>query len=265
MILVITHACLFADLIITRQEGDFVSQEIYSQGKFAEVIDNRVVSVWDFRNMTLMMIGYEINAYTIIDFNSFKKEITKQTNAEIAKEVDSLDDETKNMMIESTKALYSRLAPRVRVVEDTVMIANYPSFEYKVLNDTLTIQRLWISPKLKEEIGKEIPIASMQKVEALFKERRAKLLAALGLTIDSITEAVEAIEQNGYIMKRFDYGMRTKSNPAIYAAVESVDNSISEVSHMKVDNAVFLPPKGFKKLSYSNYQIQMIKYMEGLE
>ncbi|MDX9869643.1 MAG: hypothetical protein RBS92_02870 [Candidatus Cloacimonadales bacterium] len=265
VILAVWISYSFADMIITRQEGNNFSQEIYAKGRFAEVINNRVVSVWDFRNMQLTLVNYDIKSYTQISFDNFKAEIARQTDAEIQIELDNLDDETKRLMIESTNTLFAGLIPRLDIIRDTVMIANYPSLEYKVLNDTLLIQRIWISKKAREDIAKEIPIESMKHVESIFKEKRSKHLGALGLHVDGITQLVEAVEQNGYIMKRFDYGIRTKSNPSIYKTIESIQNEITDISHMTVDEAIFLPPKNFKSLKYNDYQIRLIKYLESLE
>ncbi|HOD54637.1 MAG TPA: hypothetical protein PKJ08_08940 [Candidatus Cloacimonadota bacterium] len=265
LVLIIWQIYVYADMIITRQEGMNTSKEIYARGQFAEVINDRVVSVWDFRNMTLTMVNYDIKSYTRISYDDFKKEIEKQTKAEIKKELSELDPDRKKQMAEATKALFARLVPRMDMIRDSIMIAGYPSLEYKVFNDTLLIQRIWISKKVKDDMMKEIPFESMKKVESIFKQKRKMKLDAMGLNVDSITQLVEMIEQNGYIMKRFDYGIRTKSNPKIYASVESVNNEITEISHMKVDDKVFSMPKGFKKLSYSQYQIKLIQYMEANE
>ncbi len=265
LLLVVWQIYAYADLIITRQEGLNVSKEIYANGQFAEVINDRVVSIWDFRNMTLTLVNYDIKAYTRISYDDFKYEIKRQTEAELKKEMSQLDPERKQKMTEATKALFSRLVPRMDIVRDTVLIAGYPSLEYKVFNDTLLIQRIWISKKVKDEISKEIPFDSMKKVESIFKDKRKMKLDAMDLSVDGITQLVEMIEQNGYIMKRFDYGMRTKSNPKIYASVESVKNEISSISNMKVDDKVFSMPKGFKELSYNQYQLKMIRLMESEE
>lgn len=262
IMIMILSVSLNADLIISRNEGNIYSKEIYANGKFAEVINDRVVSVWDFRNMTLMLINYDLKAYTVISYDDFKKELKKQNQAEIEYELNSTDEEARKLKADATKSLFSRLAPRMEIVRDTVLIAKYPSIEYRVLNDTLLVQRIWISKTVKDMIAKEIPYDSMKKVESIFKENRKLKLESVGLSIDSITQLVELIEQNGYVMKRFDYGIRMKSNPKVYASVESVQNEISEISLMKVDDHIFQAPKKFKKYSYSQYQLKLIKMME---
>lgn len=262
IVIMILAVSLNADLVISRNEGNILSKEIYANGKFAEVINDRVVSVWDFRNMTLMMINYELKAYTVISYDDFKKELIKQTQAEIEYELSNTDENQRKLKSDATKSLYSRLVPRMQLIRDTVLIANYPALEYRVLNDTLLVQRIWISKKVKDMIANEIPFESMKKVESIFKENRKTKLESVGLSVDSITQLVELIEQNGYVMKRFDYGIRMKSNPKVYATVESVQNEISEISVMKVDDLVFQAPKKFKKYSYSQYQLKLIKMME---
>lgn len=252
---------LFADLIITRDEAGMVSKEIYADGSYAEVINDRVMSVWDFRNMTLMLINYDLKIYTKIDYDNFRIQMERQTDAEIKNEMRNTDEQKRTLSAKATRGLFSRLAPRMEVVDST-MIAGYKSVQYKVSNDTLIAQRLWVSKDLKNSIAKEIPFDSMKKVENIFKHNRKMRLDAMNIPLDGITQLVELIEGNGYVMKRFDYGIRTKSNPKIYATVEAVNNQISNVSNMKVDPKIFGAPTGFKKLPYSKYQLQVIKHAE---
>jgi hypothetical protein len=261
VLLSIVFTAVYADLIITRNESGQISKEIYANGCFAEVINDRVMSVWDFRNMTLSLYNYDLKIYTNIAYDKFKEEMDRQTKAEIDNELKNLPPERRKVYIEATRKLYSRLIPRLEVV-DTTNICGYPSIQFRVLNDTLLAQRIWISKKLREDIGKEIPFGSMKKVESIFKGNRKMKVDAMNIPIDGVTMLAERIENEGYVMKRYDYGIRTKSNPAIYSKIEAVDNCISSVSKMKVDMKIFNAPSGFKKLSYSEYQIQLIKYME---
>ncbi len=260
MLFFVVISC-FADLTITRNESQFITKEIYAYGRFAEIVNNRIVSIWDFRKMELTLIEHDLKIYTTIDFDAFRNEILRQTQARIDKQNSMVDEAQIKQMAEATKKLYSSLKPKMEIV-DTTLICNYPSVQYIIYQDTLKINRLWISRDVKDLISKEIPYHSLKKAENIFKESRKMEMDAVGLYLDRVTLLKERIMDDGYVMRNFDYGTRIKSNPEIYKKVESISNEITEISKMKVDQIIFNIPKNYKSLSYSAYQIALIKANE---
>lgn len=251
----------YADLTISKTEGPFETKEIYADGFFAEVIDNHVVSFWDFRKMQLTLIDHELELYTVVDFDEFRNELIKQTQARIERQKKTIDEAQRKQMSEATRKLYATLKPRLEI-RDTTKICGYPTVQYVIFQDTLMIDRLWISKDMLDLISKEIPISAMKKAESIFKESRDMEMASMNLYLDGVTMLKERVMNDGYIMRHYDYGSRIKSSPSIYKKVESEKNEITQISLMKVDQKVFTVPKKYKFLKYPAYQLALIKANE---
>jgi len=252
---------LWSGVVITRTENGTMTKELYHDQKFAEIYNDHLVSLWDFRAEELTLIDHELKIYTTVSRSDFEQFMNRQNEEQIQRELQSFDEERLRLTRNATLAVYNRIKPQT-FVADTLLICGYQTFEYHILNHEVMNQKIWISPSLQARINLEVNNAAMKKIEKIFKDNRERYFTALGIELDPITIAVEQIENAGYIMKRTDYGLREKADPEHDQRVESSINEISAISEWKIDPAIFTYHTRYQELDFNSYQIAQIKKAE---
>ena len=252
---------LFSALFITRNEADIITKELYHDNYFAELHNDAIVSIWDFNEFELTLINHSLRVYTCIDFESFKATMQRQNQAQIEKELQSIDNDRQKMIVNATLALYNTMKPRFMLV-DTLRVHGFKAFEFHVYNGNIISQKLWISKDLQEKINTEVNYESIQLAENILKENRENYFKSLGIRLDPISVIVEDIEKMGYVTKRIDYGLRDKIDPIKDKEIESQVNEISYILESKIDPDIFTFHKNYRKLSYNDYQMMMIREAE---
>ena len=264
ILLICLYVCtsmLFSAVIITRNEMDVVTKELYHNNYFAEIHNDRIVSLWNFNDFELTLINHSLQVYTTIDFESFKATMQRQNQAQIDSELRNMDDERKKLITDATLALFARMQPRFMLV-DTLSVHGYKTFEFHIYNGNIIAQKLWVSKELQEKINDEVHYESMELAEQILKDNRQKYLTAIGIELDPVSVLVEDLEQMGYIVKRIDYGLRDKIDPEKEKEIEALVNEISDITISNVDPAIFTYHTNYRQLSYNNYQMMMIREAE---
>ena len=259
--LFVITSILFSAVIITRNEMDIITKEMYHDNYFAEIHNDRIVSLWNFNSFELTLVNHNYQVYTTIDFEAFKATMQRQNQAQIDSELRNMDEERKKLISDATKALFARMQPRF-ILADTLSVFGYKTFEFHIYNGSIITQKLWVSKELHEKINEEVNYESMELAESILKENRQKYLAAIGIELDPVSVLVEDLEQMGYIVKRIDYGLRDKADPEKEKEIESLVNEISEILISNVDTAIFTFHQNYRQLSYNDYQIMMIREAE---
>jgi hypothetical protein len=148
------------------------------------------------------------------------------------------------------------------MIADTMMVHGYKAYEYHVFNDNVIVQRVWISRTLQHRINREVNPFSIRRVENILKENRADYLMAMGISIDPITQLVESIENIGYVVKRIDYGLRTRANPAADRIIEENAGTIDSIIEMAVDPAIFTYHQRYRRMNFVEYQVTVLNFGE---
>ena len=261
--LFVCTSVLFSAVIITRNEMDIITKEMYHDNYFAEIHNDRIVSLWNFNDFELTLVNHAMQVYTTIDFEAFKATMQRQNQAQIDSELRGMGEDQKKLIADATMALFGRMQPRF-MLADTLSVHGYKTFEFHVYNGSIIAQKLWVSKELQEKINEEVHYESMELAESILKENRQKYLAAIGIELDPVSVLVEDLEQMGYIVKRIDYGLRDKADPEKEKEIESLVNEISEIVISNVDTAIFTQHLNYRQLSYNNYQMMMIREAERL-
>jgi len=261
-LLLFTAFPLFCGIVITRDEGDIISKELYHQNYFAEIHNNDIVSLYDFNNFEITHIDHKLRIYTSMDFQTFQVEMERQNQAQIESELRANDPEQMKRIASATNALFSQMQAGFILV-DTLDVCGYKSFEYHVYNGAVIQQKLWISKAIQEKIDREVNPANIKQLENVLKNNRAVYLAAMGIGLDPISKVVESIEGVGYIVKRVDYGLRNQSDPDIEYELDQNPSEITEVLERDVEPQVFTAHKRYKKVSYAEYLTAVYNYYGG--
>jgi hypothetical protein len=117
---------------------------------------------------------------------------------------------------------------------------------------------------LQDRINREVPRASIEKVENIFRDNRGNFLFIMGITMDPISILVEQIEGRGYVMQRIDYGLRESADEERDRLVEQLNNTISEILEINVDPIIFsYHQRVYQRLDYDVYQMRVLESMGG--
>jgi hypothetical protein len=251
---------LFAGLVITRVEGDFVSKELYHDNRFAELHNDAVVSIWDFKSDELTLIDHYLGIYTTISFADFTTEMQKQNRYQIESELQQLDEERRVLYANATNNFFRALRPAMSIV-DTIMVAGYSAVEYNFFNDDVITQRMWLSKSLQDRIDKEVNPVNIRRMENIFKANRAEYLRALGIIMDPISVLIEHIESGGYVVRRVDYGLRDRENPEFERLQDENAGFISAVIERGVEPGVFTYHQRYRRLPFTTYQARVLSGM----
>jgi len=254
---------LYPGLVITRSEVGLETKELYHQNKFAELHNDRIVMLWDFDTFELTLINHALRIYTTIGYEEFREYSERQNMAQIRSEIDELGEERIEMMQSATETLYRRIRPRY-TIGDSLIVNGFLAHEYRVYNGNVINQRIWVSRTLQERINREVPRENIQRIENIFKDNRAAFLFVMGIPMDPISRLVQSIEERGYVLKRFDYGIRERANEEYDRAVEEIDNIISDISEVNIDPVIFTFHQRYQRLDYNAYQMRVIRQMERL-
>jgi len=254
LILLFFISPLFPAIIITRDEGDIISKELYHQNYFAEIHNDKIVSLYNFNNFEITHIDHQLRIYTTINFQTFQVEMEKQNQAQIQAELKANDPERMQRIADATNALFSQMQPGFIMV-DTLDVCGYKSFEYHVYNGSVIQQKLWISKTLQERIDREVNPANIKQLENVLKNNRQVYLQAMGIGLDPVSSVVEQIEAVGYIVKRVDYGLRNANDPEFESEMDKDPSEITDILEMNVDPVIFTAHKSYKKISYNEYLI----------
>jgi len=252
LLLFFTALPLFPAIIITRDEGDIISKELYHQNYFAEIHNDKIVSLYDFNNFEITHIDHQLRIYTTINFTTFQVEMERQNQAQIQSELRANDPDRMQRIAAATNALFSQMQPGFIMV-DTLDVCGYKSFEYHVYNGAVIQQKLWISKALQEKIDREVNPANIKQLENVLKNNRQVYLQAMGIGLDPISSVVEQIEAVGYIVKRVDYGLRNAADPELESEMDKDPNQIIDILERDVDPVIFTAHQSYKKVSYSEY------------
>ena len=254
---------LFSALVISRSEMGFESKELYYNNIFAEISNDRIVSMWDFNTFELTLVNHALQIYTTIDFETFMESTARQNRARIENEIEEMGEQRRHMMAQATINLFNRMEPYF-MIADTVRIHGHLAYEYHVFNGELIVQRIWVSRTLQERINREIDPAHIRRVENVFKVNREIYFRSMGIRLDPISTLVESIESIGYVMRRIDYGLNVNRSPDFEREMESQVNIITDISVMNVDPAIFTAHHRLRRLDYNTYQMRLIQAMERL-
>ena len=244
---------LYSGLIITRDEGGLITKELYHQNRFAEIHDDKIVSIWDFNKNELTLVNHQLKIYTTTGFDGFRTEMKKQNKATIESQFREMGEERVKMLASATRGTFRQMRPGFILV-DTTKVHGYKTYQYHVYNGSIIVQKIWISKELQTKIDKEVNPVNIKNIESVFKENRSEYFDAMGIELDPVSSVVEAIEDVGYVVQRVDYGLRSKSDPVAEAEMDKSAGTIDEVLVMSIDSDIFQFHTRYKKVGFSEYQ-----------
>ena len=254
LIIFILTSNLFSAVIISRHELGIVTKELYHQNRFAEIHDDRIVSIWDFNQNELTLINHYLRVYATINFDDFKIQLQMQNRAHIQSQINELGTERIQMMSGATLGLFNQIRAGFILV-DTLDVSGFKAFEFHVYNTNILAQKLWISPDLQKRIDREVQPEKIKAVEAIFKSNRDEYLRAMMIRLDPISSVVEDIEEVGYVVRRVDYGLRSAPNPEFEAEADKLAGFVNDVVVMAIDSEIFNFHKIYKQVSFLEYQV----------
>jgi hypothetical protein len=254
--------------MITRIENGVVSQELYDDNRFAELQDDKIVAVWDFKNDRLTMLNHYLRIYTQISLNDFKLEMKKQNDAQLNTIKAEMEKESakkkkkRNLMNKATLNLFQQMQPALIII-DTINVCGYKSYEYNIYNGEVITQKLWISKALQERINREVEQRKIWALEDIFKDNREQYFQLMGIRLDPVSEIIESIEESGYIVRRSDYGLRAKNDKSFEDNIDKQASFINDVKEIQIEPDYFTKYEQlFTKLSYSAYQVAVLREAE---
>ncbi|MCL2063655.1 MAG: hypothetical protein FWG98_04720 [Candidatus Cloacimonetes bacterium] len=253
--------CLFSAIIISRSEAGIESKELYHENIFAEIHNDRIVSIWDFNSFELTLIHHPLRIYTTVDYETFKNYSQRQNEAQITSDIRAFDDERRQLVADATNTLFRNMRAHFTTI-DTLNIFGYKAYEFHVFNRDVVIQKIWISRDLQERIDREINPLNIKQIEQIFKGNRERYFEALGIQLDPVSQLVEMLEDSGYVVKRVDYGLRDTQNPEYEQEIESIENIITDIQISEIDPEIFTFHQRYRNMDYNDYQMTVIRFVE---
>jgi hypothetical protein len=248
-------------IIIERNEGGMVSQEIYYNNMFLEVENDRIISMWDFNTFELTMINHDLRIFTVIDYESFKREMQQSNQREIESELEQFSEERLALVSTAMRNLYRTMRPAF-MIADSLYIAGFQTMEFHIFNGDAIVQRIWVSRTLQDKIDDIVPRENIRKIENIFLNNRDEFFSALHLELDPVNTLVEMIQGTGYVMRRIDFGLRDTENPEQDRIIESTPCTVTNIYITRLDRNFINYHSRFRRLNFHDFQYAVIRDME---